>query len=53
MADRTDEVRYLRLKARQFRALAASYDTEISRLLLEIAVELELRADALEREDED
>ncbi len=53
MADRTDEIRYLRQKARQFRELAATYDTEISPLLLEIAIELELRADALEREDED
>jgi hypothetical protein len=48
MADRTDEIHYLRQKARQFRELAATYDTEISPLLLEIAVELELRADALE-----
>jgi hypothetical protein len=53
MANHTDEIRYLRLKARQFRELAGTYDTEISPLLLEIAIELELRADALEREDDD
>jgi hypothetical protein len=49
MADRSEEIRYLRQKARQFRELAAAYETGISPLLLEIAVELELRAEALER----
>jgi len=51
MADRADEIRYLRQKARQFRELAGAYQTEISPLLLEIAMELELRADALEKPD--
>jgi hypothetical protein len=51
MADHSEEIRYLRRKARQFRELAATYDTEISPLLLEIAVELELRADMLEQGD--
>lgn len=52
MPDRTDEIRYLRQKARQFRELAGAYQTEISPLLLEIAVELELRADAIEKGQE-
>jgi hypothetical protein len=51
MADHSAEIRYLRLKARQFRELAAAYDTDISPLLLEIALELELRADTLEQDD--
>jgi len=51
MADRADEIRYLRQKARQFRELASAYETEISPLLLEIAEALELRAEALERGD--
>jgi hypothetical protein len=51
MADRANEIRYLRQKAQQFRELAAAYDTAISPLLLEIAEELEQRADALERGD--
>lgn len=49
MADRADEIRYLRQKALQFRELAGTYETEISPLLREIAEELELRADALEK----
>jgi hypothetical protein len=50
MADHRDEIRYLRRKARQFRALARQYSTEISPKLLEIAMELELRADQLEKD---
>lgn len=49
MADHTDEIRYLRRKARQFRDLATQYETEISPRLLEIALELEQRADEIER----
>jgi hypothetical protein len=50
MTDRVKEIRYLRRKARQFRELAGKYQTEISAKLFEIAVELEQRADALERQ---
>ena len=50
MTDRAEEIRYLRRKARQFRELAGKYQTEISPKLYEIAVELEQRADALERQ---
>jgi hypothetical protein len=48
MVDRVSEVRYLREKAQQFRVLAKTYDSEISPKLLEIAMELDARADALE-----
>lgn len=51
MADRADEIRYLRQKARQFRELAGTYQTELSPRLIEIAAELELRAQALEDRD--
>jgi hypothetical protein len=51
MADRTDEIRYLRRKAQQFRELARQYPTDISPKLFEIAMELELRADELERDN--
>jgi IMP cyclohydrolase len=50
MADRAEEIRYLRRKARQFRELAGKYQTEISPKLYEIAVELERRADQLEQQ---
>ena len=50
MTDRAEEIRYLRRKARQFRELAGKYQTEISPKLYEIAVELEQRADELERQ---
>jgi hypothetical protein len=50
MAQRADETRYLRRKAQQFRKLARQYWTEISPKLLEIALELEQRADQLEQE---
>jgi hypothetical protein len=50
MTDRAEEIRYLRRKARQFRDLAGKYQTEISPKLYEIALELEQRADALERQ---
>jgi hypothetical protein len=48
-ADRSDEARYLRQKAKQFRELARTYKTEISGKLLEIAQDLEARADHLEK----
>lgn len=48
-ADSSDEARYLRLKAKQFRELAKTYKTEISEKLLEIAQDLETRAANLER----
>jgi hypothetical protein len=49
-ADRSDEARYLRQKAKQFRDLAQAYKTEISGKLLEIARDLEGRADSLEKD---
>jgi hypothetical protein len=48
-ADRSDEARYLRQKAKQFRELAKTYKTEISGKLLEIAQDLEARAESLEK----
>lgn len=48
-ADRSDEARYLRQKAKQFRELARTYKTEISGKLLEIAQDLEMRADHLDK----
>ena len=48
MVDRASEIRYLREKARQFRVLAKTYDSDVSPKLLEIARELDARADALE-----
>ena len=48
MVDRVSEIRYLREKAQQFRVLATTYNSEISPRLLEIARELEARADTLE-----
>ena len=48
-ADRSDEARYLRQKAKQFRELARTYKTDISGKLLEIAQDLELRAENLEK----
>lgn len=48
-ADRSDEARYLRQKAKQFRELARTYKTEISEKLLEIARDLETRAENLEK----
>ncbi len=53
MADRHEEIRYLRQKARQFRELARAYPTEISPKLIEIAEELEARAGALDDGDDD
>lgn len=47
-ADRSDEARYLRQKAKQFRELAKTYKTEISGKLLEIAQDLEARAESLD-----
>ena len=48
-ADRSDEARYLRQKAKQFRDLAKTYKTEISGKLMEIAQDLETRAEELEK----
>ena len=48
-ADRSDEARYLRQKAKQFRELARTYKTEISGKLMEIAQDLETRAENLEK----
>ena len=48
-ADRSDEARYLRQKAQQFRELARTYKTEISGKLLEIAQDLDTRAENLEK----
>jgi hypothetical protein len=48
-ADRSDEARYLRQKAKQFRELAKTYKTEISGKLMEIAQDLETRAENLEK----
>jgi hypothetical protein len=45
---RTDEIRYLREKANQFRELARTYRNDISAKLIEIASDLENRAKALE-----
>jgi hypothetical protein len=49
MIDKSEEIRYLREKAIQFRELARTYKTEISPKLLEIADDLEARAAQLER----
>jgi hypothetical protein len=48
-ADHSDEARYLRQKAKQFRELARTYKTEISGKLIEIAQDLETRAENLEK----
>lgn len=48
-ADRSDDARYLREKAKQFRDLARTYKTEISGKLLEIAQDLETRASELDK----
>lgn len=48
-AGRADEIRYLREKAKQFRELARTYRNDISVKLIEIACDLENRAEALER----
>ena len=48
-ADHSDEARYLRQKAKQFRELAKTYKTEISGKLLEIARDLEARAENLDK----
>jgi hypothetical protein len=48
-AGRADEIRYLREKAKQFRELARTYRNDISTKLIEIAHDLEHRAEALER----
>ncbi len=44
-AGRSDDARYLREEAEQFRELARTYKTEISGKLIEIARDLEARAD--------
>ena len=48
-AERSDEARYLREKAKQFRQLAETYKTEISGKLIEIAKDLEARAAEIEK----
>jgi hypothetical protein len=48
MPDIRQEVGYLREKARQFRVLAQTHETGVSDRLLEIAADLEDRADQLE-----
>jgi hypothetical protein len=47
-AGRIDEIQYLREKARQFRELAKTYKNDISASLLDIARELEERANLLQ-----
>ena len=49
MTERARDAKYLRDKAKQFRRLAIEYDTAISKQLLDIAEELEKRADDIER----
>jgi hypothetical protein len=49
MPDRAEEIRYLRDKAKQFRELAMTYRTEISGKLMEIADDLDARANHLEK----
>ena len=48
MVDRVAEISYLREKAQQFRVLAKTYNSEVSPKLIEIAKELDARANALE-----
>jgi hypothetical protein len=52
MADRERDVRHFREEAQQFRELANQYDSVISGHLLDIAAELDRRADKIERERE-
>jgi hypothetical protein len=49
MEDRAHEIRSLREKTNHFRQLAETYEGKVSLKLLEIAVELGARADALEK----
>lgn len=49
MADWAREVRYLRQKAQQFRDIATEYDTVISKALMDIAEELDRKADEIEQ----
>jgi hypothetical protein len=50
---RAEEIRYLREKAQQFRELAKTYKSDISMKLMEIAQDLDGRADLLERRELD
>ena len=50
MSDRSEEIKYLRAKARQFRDLAITHRTGISDHLLKIAAEFDSRADHLAKE---
>ena len=49
MADRANEIRYLREKANQFRGLAQTSEGEVALKLLDIAEEIGALADALEK----
>lgn len=49
MANQASEIRYFREKARQFGELAQTYKGEVASKLLEIAEELDARADVLEK----
>lgn len=49
MPYRRSDAGYLRLKARQFRRLAIDHATKLSPQLLEIANELEAKADEIEQ----
>lgn len=49
MPYRRSDAGYLRLKARQFRRLATDHATKLSPQLLEIANELEAKADEIEQ----
>ena len=49
MTNRSEDIRYLREKAKQFRELANIYKTEISEKLREIANDLDARATELEK----
>lgn len=51
MVDWAREVRYLRQKAQQFRELATEYETVISKALMDIAEELDRRADEIEQRE--
>jgi hypothetical protein len=50
MHDSSEEVRYLREKAKQFRELAATFKTEMSKKLVQIAADFEARAAELEKQ---
>jgi hypothetical protein len=49
MPYRRADAEYLRSKARQFRRLATDYDTKVSPQLLELANDLDAKADEIEQ----